>query len=102
MNSPRCTTEDYIQFLLATPKVYTAAEAGRVTPPRPDAPAHDAYTRLLHRLAPDPEPLWQEAEPLIRKSGRVLVIDDSVLDKPFASATGFARYRSSGRPMTGG
>lgn len=97
MNLPRCTTEDYIQFLLATPKVYTATEAGRVTPPRPDAPAHDAYTRLLHRLEPDPQPLWEETEPLIRKDDGILVIDDSVLDKPFARHMGLVGYHWSGR-----
>lgn len=88
MNPPRRTTEDYIQFLLATPKVCSATEAARVQPHRPDgdapAPAHDAFTRLLHRLEPDPEVLWDEVGPLIRTTGGVLVLDDSVLDKPFA------------------
>ena len=39
MSARRCTAEDYIQFLLATPKAYTATEAARVQPDRPDAPA---------------------------------------------------------------
>ena len=47
-------------------------------------PAHDAYTRLLHRLVPDPDVLYLEAEPLVNKSDGVLVLDDSTLDKFYA------------------
>jgi putative transposase len=99
MNPPRCTTEDYIQFLLATPKVCSATEAARVQPDRPDAPApaHDAFTRLLRRLEPDPDALWDEVRPLIRTTGGVLVLDDSVLDKPFARHMGLVGYHWSGR-----
>jgi hypothetical protein len=35
------------------------------------APAHNAYTRLLQRLPPDSQGLWQEVEPFIkRKKGK--------------------------------
>src|SRR5436309_7467276 len=84
MNPPRCCAEDYIQFLLATPKVCSATEAARVQPDRPTAPAHDAFTRLLHRLEPDPEALWAEVRPLLNRADGVLVLDDSTLDKPYA------------------
>jgi putative transposase len=84
MNPPRCTPEDYIDFLLASPKAVSALEAARVQPDRPGRPAHDAFTRLLHRLEPDPEALWQEVAPLVRKGDGVLVVDDSTLDKPYA------------------
>ena len=59
-----------------------------------DPPAHDAFTRLLHRLEPDPETLWREAEPLVDKDDGVLVLDDSTLDKPYAR-------RSTWSPATG-
>jgi hypothetical protein len=97
MNPPRCTPEDYVQFLLATPKVCSATEAARVQPARPDAPAHDAFTRLLHRLEPDPEPLWEEVRPFVRRAEGLLVVDDSVLDKPFARHMGLVGYHWSGR-----
>jgi hypothetical protein len=97
MNAPRCTAEDYIQFLLATPKACSATEAARVQPDRPDAPAHDAFTRLLHRLEPDPQTLWREVEPLVRRAAGVLVIDDTVLDKPHARHMGLVAYHWSGR-----
>jgi putative transposase len=84
MNPPRATPEDYIQFLLATPKASTATEAARVQPAGPTAPAHDAFTRLLHRLEPDPAELWRAVAPLVHRGGGVLVADDTTLDKPHA------------------
>jgi hypothetical protein len=84
MNAPRVRPEDYIQFLLATPKACTATEAARVQPDRPRVPAHDAFTRLLYRLEPDPAALWTEVRPLVRRGDGVLVIDDTTLDKPHA------------------
>ncbi len=84
MNPPRCNALDYINFLLATPDVASATEAARVQPAKPNAPAHDAFTRLLHRLEPDPETLWLEARPHVDLARGVLVLDDTVLDKPHA------------------
>jgi len=72
MTAPRCTASDYIDFLLATPKVVSATEAARVQPDRPHKPAHDAFTRLLHRLEPDPAALWAEVAPLVRRTGGAL------------------------------
>lgn len=84
MNTPRCTDESYIDFLVASQGRVSCAEAGRVQPQGPFAPAHDAFTRLLHRLEPDPEALWHEAEPRLEKAKGALVLDDSTLDKPYA------------------
>src|SRR3954449_3559198 len=81
MNAPRCTDQDYIQFLIASPGPVTCTEAARVQPHSPFAPAHDSFNRLLHRLEPEPEGLWQEAEPLVEVAKGFLVIDDSTLDK---------------------
>ncbi len=50
MNAPKCQPEDYIDFLVASPRVVSGTEAARVQPPQADPPAHDAFTRLLHRL----------------------------------------------------
>lgn len=82
MNPPRCNDLDYIQFLVASQRTVSCTEAARVQPDSPFAPAHDSFTRLLHRLEPDPATLWAEAEPLVQKARGVLVIDDSTLDKP--------------------
>jgi hypothetical protein len=86
MSHPKCRDTDYIDFLIATPRAASCCEAARSGPPARDPPAHDAYTRLLTRLEPDPEALYREAEPLVDKADGVLVIDDSTLDKFHAKA----------------
>jgi len=84
MNPPKCNEDDYINFLIATPKTCSGTEAARVQPKQADPPAHDAFTRLLHRLEPDPETMWKEAKIQVDLGAGILVFDDSTLDKPFA------------------
>ena len=97
MNPPRVTDRDYIDFLIGTPKEASACEAARVQPLDPSAPAHDAFTRLLTRLEPDPETLWLEVRPLVRRSDSILIVDDTVLDKPYAHKMGLVGPFWSGK-----
>ena len=97
MNAPRCTESDYIDYLVASPRIVTCTEAARVQPPRKDAPAHDAFSRLLYRAESDPEALWQEARPLVRRTDGVLVLDDSTLDKPYAERIELVGWHWSGK-----
>jgi len=97
MNGPKCQPEDYINFLVASPRVVSGTEAARAQPDRPDPPAHDAFTRLLHRLEPDPATLWAEAAPQVRREQGVLVLDDSTLDKPYARKMGLLTRHWSGK-----
>lgn len=84
MNPPKCSDEDYINFLIATPRSVSATEAARVQSEDEKAPAHDAFTRLLQRLEPDAESLWAESKTQVSVTQGILVIDDSTLDKPYA------------------
>ncbi len=97
MNPPKCSDEDYINFVIATPRTVTATEAARVQPESTKPPPHDAFTRLLERLEPDPETLWQEAEAQIDRSGGILVLDDSTLDKPFSKRNDLVYRHWSGK-----
>jgi hypothetical protein len=97
MNLPKCSDEDYINFVLASPKQLTATEAARVQPESRNAPAHDAFTRLLQRLEPDAETLWREAQTQINKETGILVLDDSTLDKPFSKHNALASRHWSGK-----
>ena len=101
MGRGKVTDADFIDFLIATPKQATATEAARSQPvaadPRVAAAAHDAYTRLLHRLEPDADALWAEVEPDVRRTSGVLVVDDSVLDKPYARAMDLVHRQCSGK-----
>jgi putative transposase len=71
-------------------------EAARVQPCSPFAPAHDLYNRLINRLEPDPEQFWNEAESLVEKAHRALIIDDSTLDKRHARHIGLVTRHWSG------
>lgn len=97
MSIPKVHATDYIQFLIATPKAYSGTEAARVQPGQPDPPAHDAFTRLLTRLEPDPETLWRESRTQIDPTDGVLVIDDSTLDKPYARSIELVTRHWSGK-----
>ncbi len=97
MNRPKCGDTDYIDFLVASPRAVSGTEAARAQPERPDPPAHDAFTRLLHRLEPDPAALWGEAEALVERGGGVLVLDDTVLDKPYAKKMALVARQWSGK-----
>jgi putative transposase len=60
-------------------------------------PEHDAFTRLLTRLEPDPAALWQEAKSQIDRQSGVRVIDASTLEKPYARAIELVTRHWSGK-----
>jgi len=97
MNAPKCDELDYINFLIAAQKVFSSVEAAKTHPAEEEAPAHDAYTRLLQRLPPDSQALWQEVKALVKRKSGVLVIDDSTLDKPYASKMALVTRHWSGK-----
>lgn len=97
MNPPKCDDLDYINFLIAAQKVFSNVEAAKTHPAENHAPAHDAYTRLLQRMPPDSQQLWHEVAPLIAREHGVLVIDDTTLDKPYASQMALVTRHWSGK-----
>lgn len=97
MNRPKCDELDYINFLIAAQRTFTAVEAARTHPAEEAAPAHDAYTRLLRRAQSDGEALWQEVQPLVQRDRGVLVVDDTTLDKPYAKKMGLVTRHWSGK-----
>jgi putative transposase len=97
MNAPKCTEQDYINFLVAAQRVFSTVEAARSHPDEGRKPAHDAYTRLLQRLPPDSAALWAEVQPCIERDKGLLVIDDTTLDKPYASQMALVTRHWSGK-----
>ena len=81
MIKAKVSAENFIDFLAATPVNATAMEAQR-TNPVGFGPSHDAYNRLHHRLEPSSDSLWLEMKPEVQMGSGVLVLDDTVLDKP--------------------
>jgi len=98
MNPPKCDELDYINFLIAAQKVFSNTEAAKCHPAADsDGPAHDAYTRLLHRCQSDAEALWQEVKPCISQVSGILVVDDSTLDKFYAQMIELVTRHWSGK-----
>lgn len=97
MNPPKCDELDYINFLIAAQRVFSTVEAALTHPGGENAPAHDAYTRLLQRLPPDSAALWQEVQVLVNPNRGVLIVDDSTLDKPYASKIALVSAHWSGK-----
>ena len=97
MSQPKISASQFIDFLIASPLRATATEAQRTQPDSADPAAHDAYTRLLHRLEPDSDALWGEVQPEVRRTAGVLVLDDSVLDKPYARKMELVHHMWSGK-----
>jgi len=97
MNPSKCDELDYIHFLIAAQKVFSCTEAARCQPEDIDAPAHDAFTRLLTRQPPDTEALWQETKGLVNLKGGLLVLDDTTLDKPYARSIELVTRHWSGK-----
>ena len=99
MNAPKCSEYDYINFLVAAQQVFSAVEAARSHPAADGESkvAHDAYTRLLQRLPPDSAALWAEVSACIERDKGMLIIDDTTLDKPYASAMALVSRQWSGK-----
>ncbi len=97
MNAPKCTEYDYINFLVAAQQLFSTTEAARSHPDGERQVAHDAYTRLLQRLPPDSEALWAEVAGCIALNKGLLILDDTTLDKPYASAMALVSRHWSGK-----
>ncbi len=96
VNPSKCDDLDYINFLLASVDVFTCTEAARYYEGRVNNPSHDAFTRLLQRQPPDSEALWNEVKDIIQPQKGFLIIDDTVLDKPYAKNMDLVYHHWSG------
>ena len=97
MNPPKCDDLDYINFLIASMDVFTCTEAARCQPEGDNSPSHDAFSRLLQRQPPDTEALWNEVKSIILLQKGFLIIDDTVLDKPYAKSMSLVYHQWSGK-----
>jgi hypothetical protein len=97
MNPPKYTAIEYINFLIATQKAYSCTEAERVQQTTESAAAHDAINRLLHRLEPEPDELWQEAKAYVELEQGIVVVDDTMLDKWYAKQMELVSRQWSGK-----
>lgn len=97
INPPKCTVLDYINFLIAASTVYSCTEAARCYSSLVNAPSHDCFTRLLQNQSSDTESLWNEVRKFVTPKEGYMIVDDTVLDKPYSEKMGFVRYQWSGK-----
>ena len=90
----RINTTLYSQFLIASEGNVTATRAEDVL----GSPGlHDKITRWLSRARLTPGELFEQVSSLVNINGGWLILDDSVLDKPFGPEIGLACWQYSGR-----
>jgi SRSO17 transposase len=87
------TRAQYIEYLIATPKNYTATNLadhlGTVS--------HDAITDFLAIEKVNSKDLWEQVKPIIRDTfDSYLIIDDSVQDKSYSNKIEVTQYQWSG------
>lgn len=91
----KCNLQLYRDFLIANQNRYSGVELSRVAPDT--GMAHDSVTRWLMKADFRPQDLWQFAKPLVQSETGYLVLDDTVVSKPFAKNIDLARWQYSGR-----
>ena len=97
IETSKCTDLDYINFLIAASTVFSCTEASRCYSFTTNAPSHDCFTRLLQKQPSDTEPLWTEVRKFVTLKAGFLIVDDTVLDKPYSEKIGFVRHQWSGK-----
>lgn len=70
INPPKCTELDYINFLVASLRVFSCTEASKCSFIDSNGPAHDSFTFLLLRQLLDTEALWEEVKDLVTREMR--------------------------------
>lgn len=94
MQHQKCSLDLYVDFLVASQKQYSGLELSRVSP----APmSHDSVNRWLRKNKLTPKIVWQNAAPLVDQKTGYLIIDDSVLDKPYSRKIPMVKKQYSGK-----
>lgn len=94
MQPKKCSLELYVAFLLASQRQFSAVELSKVSP---TDMAHDAVTRWLSDTDLSPKELWKHASALVKRRTGYLILDDSVLDKPYSKQIPFVKAQWSGK-----
>lgn len=83
----------YTQFLIASEGNVTATRAEDIFS---DPGLHDRITRWLANSQLTPGQLWHQVKGLVDSKKGWLLLDDSVLDKPFGPTIGLSHWQYSG------
>ncbi len=94
MQKQKCNLDLYVNFLTASQKQFSGLELSKVSL---EPMAHDSVSRWLSTEKLTPKLLWQRSQPMVNKQGGYLVIDDSVLDKPYSEKIALVKKQYSGK-----
>jgi len=94
MRQRKCSIELYVDFLVASQKQYSGLELSRVAP---QVIAHDAVSRWLAQEQLTPKRLWQASQALVDRQRGYLILDDTLLDKPYAKKMALVKRQYSGK-----
>ena len=94
MQPPKCSLDLYVDFLIASQKQYSGVELSRVAP---KALSHDAVSRWLATNKLTPKMVWQQSQTMVQKETGYLILDDMVLDKPYAREMSLVKVQYSGK-----
>jgi hypothetical protein len=94
MQKQKCDLDLYVNFLMASQKQFSGVELSKVSP---EPMAHDAVSRWLATEKLTPKLLWQQSQPLVERQTGYLVLDDSVLDKPYSQKMALVKKQYSGK-----
>ena len=81
MQLRKCSIDLYVNFLIASQNQYSGVELSKVSP---KPMAHDAVNHWLAKNKLTPKIVWQESQHMVDPGTGYLVIDDSLLDKPYS------------------
>jgi putative transposase len=84
--------EIYCQFLLASQKEFSATTLASLK----SEISHDKVSRWLHNTKLTPKLLWEKVEGLVDKGSGFLLLDDSVLAKPYSQKIELTKWQYSG------
>jgi putative transposase len=94
MQHQKCSLDLYVDFLIASQKQYSGLELSKVSPVEM---SHDSVNRWLSKNKLTPKIVWQNAAPLVDPAIGYLIIDDSVLDKPYSQKIPLVKKQYSGK-----
>jgi putative transposase len=94
MQKQKCDLDLYVNFLTASQKQFSGVELSKVAP---EPMAHDSVSRWLCTERLTPKLLWQESQLMVNRQTGYLILDDSVLDKPYSQKMALVKKQYSGK-----
>lgn len=94
MQRQKSSLELYVDFLVASQKQFSGLELSKVSP---EPMAHDAVSRWLASEKLTPQRVWQVSQALVNRQTGYLILDDTILDKPYATQMALVRKHYSSK-----